>query len=211
MRFENAGSLRFFTLSLLVLPLRAMDDAACDAKITKLIATGGAAVKLCVTTERLVPRRRVVFAVLNFDEQSEQFGNRVLVLDYRAAADGRREALYEDSRGIDIQPFLFRGKRTLVAISDFDHSGRTGWAIVREFDTGTSLDIQCWDPSVGGFRKLLPWAKNEEGWYQQQAFYIEGELHGPVELTDGEIRLPAARPILYRLNNGRFEMTVRNP
>ncbi len=102
--------IRSFLLCLLGLPVLAADDAACDAKLTKLAGARGATVKVCTVTERLLPNRTVVFAVLTFGEDSEHFGNRVLVLDGGIAAAGRRQVVFEEDRGgIELQPFLFQG------------------------------------------------------------------------------------------------------
>lgn len=195
---------RFFLLCLLALPTCWGDDAPCDARLTKLVGERGATIKVCIQTERLIPNRPVIFAVLNFDEQSEHFGNRVLVLDVQAATAGRRQIVFEDRAGIDLLPFLFCGRKTLAAISDFDRSGRIAWAIVRLSDTGSALDIRCWDPSAGAFRPVGPWARNEDEWYQQKTFSVEEELHGMVEVNDGEIRLPTANPVTYKLDGSRF-------
>jgi len=191
-------------LCLFALPVFGAVDAPCDARLTKLAGEHGAAMKVCIQTERLIPNRPVILAVLNFDEQSENFGNHVLVLDGQAATAGRRQIVFEDRGGIDILPFLFRGSKTLAAISDFDRSGRIAWAIVRLFDTGAALDIWCWDPSAGAFRQVGPWARNEDGWYQAKTFYVEQELRGMVLVNDAEIRLPTANPVTYKLDGSRF-------
>ncbi len=203
------------SICLLAAPIWAADDTVCDAKLTKVVGNRQATMKVCILTERLIPNRPAIFAVLNFGEQSEHFGNQVIVLDGQAAAAGRREVIFEDRGGIDLEPFLFRGKKTLWAISDFDRSGRIGWAILQESDTGVSLDIESWDPSAGGFRPVAPWAKNEDGWYQEKTFYVEEELQGMVEVDDSQIRLPAAsRAVTYKLDGGRFVKaaeTVQQP
>jgi hypothetical protein len=197
--------LRILLFCLIALPAVAADDAACNAALARRATERGAAVKVCIVTDRLLPNRGAIFAVLNFDESSEDFGNLVVVLDAKAAAAGRREKIFEyKGAGIDLEPFLFRGKKTLAAIADFDGSGRIGWAIVQRSDTASSLRIQMWDPAAGGFVSLGPWRKNEDGWYQQDAFYMEGGAQGTVEIGDGQIRLPLRRPVTYKLEGGRY-------
>src|ERR1035437_1553129 len=75
--------------------------------------------------------------------------------------------------------------------------------IVYRADTASVLTIQRWDPAAGGFLKVGPWARNDDGWYPQDAFYMEGGSHGAVEIGDGKIRLPLAHPVTYRLEGGR--------
>jgi hypothetical protein len=200
--------LRFFLLFLIAFPFWA-DDAACDAKLAKVAGERGADLKVCTVTDRLVPNRPVIFAVLNFDEQSPQFGNKAVVLDAASASAGRRQVIYEDRLGgIDLQPFLFRGKKTLFAISDFDRTGHIGWAVAILLDTGSSLQIRYWDPATGGFQPLTPWATGEDGPFQEKSFYVEAELRGMIEVQDGVIRLPSSRPVVYNLERGRFVKAV---
>src|ERR1039458_2926237 len=87
---------RILLFCLLTLPLVAADDAPCNAALRRVAGVRGAEVKVCIVTDRLVPNRTVIFAVLNFDESSENFGNLVVVLDAKAAAAGRREKIIED-------------------------------------------------------------------------------------------------------------------
>jgi hypothetical protein len=196
--------IRFFLLFLIALPFWA-DDVACDAKLARVAGERGAELKVCTVTDRLVPNRSVILAVLNFDEQSPQFGNKAVVLDAGSASAGRRQVLYEDRvGGIDLQPFLFRGKKTLFAISDFDRTGRIGWAIAILHDTGSSLRVQYWDPATGGFQPLTPWATGEGGLFQEKSFYVEGELRGMIEVQDAAIRIPSSPPVVYNLERGRF-------
>jgi hypothetical protein len=102
---------RILVFCLIALPAVAADDAACNAVLTRRATERGAAVKVCIVTDRLLPNRGAIFAVLNFDESSEDFGNLVVVLDGKAAAAGRREKIFEyKGAGIDLEPFLFRGK-----------------------------------------------------------------------------------------------------
>ena len=207
--------LRILLFCLVALPAGAAGDTACSAAVKRLAAMPKAQVKVCIATDRLVPGHDAIFAVLHFDESSEDFGNLVVVLDARAAAAGRREKIFEyKGAGIDLEPFLFRGRKTLAAIADFDRSGRIGWAIVQLSDTGTSLTIQSWDPATGGFRPVGPWGRNEDGWYPEKVFYMEGDAHGSVELGDGQIRMPLAHPVTYRLEGGRYVLaseTVKRP
>jgi len=185
--------LRFFLLFLIAFPFWA-GDAACDARLAKVAGERGADLKVCTVTDRLVPNRPVILAVLNFDEQSPQFGNKAVVLDAKSASAGRRQVIYEDLLGgIDLQPFLFGGKKTLFAISDFDRTGRIGWAVAILLDTGSSLQIRYWDPATGGFQPLTPWATGEDGPFQETSFYVEDELRGMIEVQDGVIRLPPGR------------------
>ena len=196
---------RISLLCLLALPSLAAGDTPCNAALKRVAAARGAEVKVCIVTDRLVPAREVIFAVLNFDEASNNFGNLVLVLDATAAAAGRREILSQfKGAGIDLEPFLFRGQKTLAAIADFDRSGRIGWAIAQLSDTGASLTIQSWDPAAAAFRPVGPWGKNEDGWYPQDVFHIEGEAHGAFEIGDGEIRVPLAQPVTYKLEGGHY-------
>ena len=200
--------LRILLLCLLALPAAAAGDTPCNAALKRVAAAPGAEVKVCIVTDRLMPSRNVVFAVLNFGEGSDNLGNHVLVLDADSAASGRREILFEfKGAGIDLQPFLFRGQKTLAAIADFDRSGRIGWAIVQLSDTGTSLTIQSWDPAAGGFGPVGPWGKNEDGWYPQDVFYVEGEAHGAFEISDDQIRVPLAHPVTYKLEGGHYVAT----
>jgi hypothetical protein len=204
-RFILERMIRILLFCLLTLPLVAADDTPCNAALRRVAGVRGAEVKVCIVTDRLVPNRTVIFAVLNFDESSENFGNLVVVLDAKAAAAGRREKIIEDQgAGIDLEPFLFRGRKTLAAIADFDRSGRIGWAIVYRADTASVLTIQRWDPAAAGFLKVGPWARNDDGWYPQDAFYMEGGSHGAVEIGDGKIRLPLAHPVTYLLEGGRY-------
>ena len=73
--------IRILLFCLLTLPLVAADDTPCNAALKRVAAVRGAGVKVCIVTDRLVPNRTVIFAVLNFDESSENFGNLVVVLD----------------------------------------------------------------------------------------------------------------------------------
>ena len=60
-------------------------------------------------------------------------------------------------------PFLYMGKKTRVAIADFDRSGRMGFAIPYMYDTGSAIVMHAWDPASAGFKAVARFGEEGSG------------------------------------------------
>jgi hypothetical protein len=182
----------------------------CDKNWVAKVKPKDGSVTACIVSSALVPDRQVVLAVFDYDD-TERHGGSVIVLDLRDLEAGRQHPLYEDSSSEGMTPFLFAGKKTMVAISDFDRSGRMGFALLYLGDTDNALKIRAWDTASRAFRPIPFWRDQ-----QYDSLDIRGDP-GTIEIRDGVILVDCCRagwrgkdgvfPIIetFKLKGRRYE------
>jgi hypothetical protein len=203
-----------FTLCLAPLAAHADGDAPCTRRLRDNLKIANTAPDVCETTTRLVPGRTVVLALWSTAPDSPPDIPFAAVLDQKSLEAGRRDFLYKrKARGESLQPFLSDGKAVTAAISDFDGSGRTGWAMWVVPDADYSFDITVYDPRT---RKFIEPGDNAG---TNRMTFVADDLDAKVQVSPGQILIPICNssggtplhPVsnltfdVYRLKNRAYE------
>jgi hypothetical protein len=183
-----------------------------------------AQIAACRVSDRLVPGEPTVFVVWSYERQSPNAGLAISLLDLAALQQGKRKALFQMLRGVELLPISFDGKTSKVVFADIDHSGRIAWILDLRSDADTTLVMRVYDPGSGRFQPVGPWRRGDEGMVTTDGFETQGNQIP--EITGDQVKLSICRrdPAraygrgdlyfnLYRLIGGRYMLadSARDP
>ena len=123
-------------------------------------------------------------------DDTQEHGTYFSIYELKILQAGKQHPLFEHVAGEGYIPFLYFGKKTRIAIADFDRSGRMGFAIPYMYDTGAALMIHAWDPASAAFKEVARFGEESSG-------------GSSFEIADGVIRISKCRAA-WRKREGIF-------
>jgi hypothetical protein len=160
------------------------------------------AAEFCIVTERLIHGKTLVLSSVEYDDTQEH-GTYFSIYDLGVLQAGKQRPLFEHTAGEGYIPFLYLGKKTRIAIADFDRSGRIGFALPYRFDTGSALMIHAWDPASAAFKEVAHLSHESS---EDNSFDISGDVIRISKCRGGWRNREGIFPIIetYKLSGQRW-------